>query len=218
MSGDREKIVDRVRALLVKANDEATTKFERMSFIAGAERLITKYRIEAGELAYDGEEIEHRQFAFADLGNLKEPAAVLWAVVAEHNNCFATYTARSGRGQLELDLFGTETDQELTTFWVSYLFTQLANDVARDRPRSRKSYGLGWVDEISHLLQATRAVVESDSKALVPVNTKAEETANATFKIRGRRQQATNHDDELLGRIYGRQADIGLTSVEGGAA
>jgi len=218
VSSDREKIVDKVRALLAMANDVAAAEAEREAFRVGALRFIEKHRIDVGELR-EGAEIEHREVWLHGLGNLETPASLLWGVVAEHNNCYATTTIGTGRGVQHFDLFGTPEDLDIVSALAEYLLAQLKLDVAKDRPRSRKSYGAGWVDAVEQLLEETRVVVESESKALVPVNTMAKDFAWTLFDgdVQSPLRVDVDRLDSSTGYNAGEMADIGLSKI-GGAA
>ncbi len=203
---DRERIVDRVRALLAKA-DSTTHEPERRAFLTKAQQLITRYHIEQPELTESDISIDEQRIAIEGWGNATRGVVNLYASVAARNRCTTARTG--GRSSTEVILFGSATDRELTVTLVDHLLPQLRRDLLRDRPISRMSYAVGWSIEVGDRLTAAAQTEASSTMALVPTNEAARAALHATYNVARARSTELRFDEYGSGRLAGRQADIG---------
>lgn len=209
----RERIVDRVRALLAKA-DSTDHEPERRAFVAKAQQLITRYHIEQPELAESDSAIGEQRIPITGWGNATRGVVNLYAAVASRNRCT---TARAGnRASTQVILLGSDTDRELTIALVEHLLPQLRRDLLRDRPRSRMSYAVGWSIEVADRLTAAREAEAATTMALVPTNEAAREALHATYTITSARSAEVRFDEYGSGRKAGQNADIGHTKLDSG--
>ncbi len=210
-SDDRERIVDRVKALLAKA-DSTNHEPERQAFVAKAQQLITRHHIEQAELAESDDSIGEQRITISGWGNATRGVVNLYAAVATRNRCT---TARTGdRNASQVILFGTDTDRELTIALVDHLLPQLRRDLLRDAPRSRMSYAVGWSIEVADRLTAAQEAEAAASMALVPTNEAAREALHATYTITRARSAEVRFDEYGSGRRAGQNADIGHTKLD----
>ena len=209
----RERIVDRVRALLAKA-DSTDHVPEREAFLAKAQQLITRYHIEQAELTEHGSDIDETEVLIADWGNATRGVVRLYGAVAELNR---SYTAHQmTRGAAKIILFGTELDLELTITLVNHLLPQLRHDILRDRPRSRMSYAMGWANRVAQRLSEAQISEAARSNSLVPTNHAAEEALNDAYTVRAARMARVDGVEWLHGGQAAEQVDIGATKLGAG--
>ncbi len=208
---ERDRVVDRVRALLAKA-DSTDHEPERQAFLAKAQQLITRHHIEQPELTESGTTIGEHRIAVTGWGNATRGVVNLYATVAALNRCT---TARSGgRNDTHVILFGSDVDRELTMALVDHLLPQLRHDLLRDRPRSRMSYAVGWGNEVADRLTEARATAAAAGNALVPTNEAAREALHATYRITRSRSAEVRFDEYGSGRRAGQNADIGRSRLD----
>ena len=208
---ERDRIVDRVRALLAKA-DRTDHEPERQAFLAKAQQLITRHHIDQPELNDSGSTIDEQRIPITGWGNATRGVVNLYAAVANQNRCT---TARCGdRNTTQVILFGSATDRELTITLVDHLLPQLRHDLLRDRPRSRMSYAVGWSIEVAERLSAAREAVAAATAALVPTNEAAREALHATYRIGRARSAEVRMEEYGSGRRAGQNADIGRTKLD----
>lgn len=207
----RDRIVDRVKALLAKA-DSTNHEPERQAFLAKAQQLITRHHIEQLELTESDSTIGEQLIPIRGWGNATRGVVNLYAVVAASNRCT---TARTGdRYATDVILFGSEVDRALTVALVEHLLPQLRHDLLRDKPRSRMSYAVGWSIEVADRLTAASEAEAAASKALVPTNEAAREALHATYLITRGRSAEVRFEEYGSGRRAGRNADIGHTKLD----
>ncbi len=210
---DRDRIVDRVRALLAKA-DSTTHEPERQAFLAKAQQLITRHHIEQPELTESDLAVGEQRITVSGWGNATRGVVNLYAAVASRNRCTTARTG--GRSDPEVILFGSDTDRELTLALVDHLLPQLRHDLLRDRPRSRMSYAVGWSIEVADRLTAAQEEQAAASMALVPTNEAAREALHAAYTISRARSAELRFDEYGSGRRAGQSADIGHTKLARG--
>jgi len=209
----RDRILDRVRALLAKANS-TDHEPEREAFLAKAQQLITRHHIEHGELTADSSAIERLEVMITDWGNATRGVVRLYGTVAELNR--ASTAHRMTRGAAWVILVGSELDLELATTLVNHLLPQLRHDILRDRPRSRMSYALGWADRVGQRLAEAQASEAARSNSLVPTNHAAEKALNDAYTIRAARSTRVDGLEWLNGGHAAEQVDIGASKLSGG--
>jgi len=213
ITDDRDRIVERVRALLAKANS-TDHEPERQAFVTKAQQLITRYHIEQPELTESDSTIGEERIAITGWGNATRGVVNLYAAVASCNRCT---TARTGdRNNTHVILVGSETDRQLTTTLVDHLLPQLRHDLLRDKPRSRMSYAVGWSIEVSDRLTEAQEAEAATTMALVPTNEAAREALHATYKIARARSAELRFEEYGSGRRAGQNADIGHTKLKHG--
>lgn len=207
----RDRIVDRVRALLAKA-DRTNHEPERHAFLTKAQQLITRHHIEQLELTESDSTIGEQRIPISGWGNASRGVVNLYAAIASRNRCT---TARTGdRNAIQVILVGSDIDRQLTVALVEHLLPQLRHDLLRDRPRSKMSYAVGWSIEVAERLAAASEAEAAASKALVPTNEAAREALHATYRITRARSAEVRFDEYGSGRRAGRNADIGHTKLD----
>ena len=208
---DRDRIVDRVKALLAKA-DSTDHEPERQAFVAKAQQLITRHHIDEPELEESTATIGEQRIAIDGWGNATRGVVNLYASVASRNRCTA---ARTGdRNDTWIILFGSETDRRLTIALVEHLLPQLRHDLLRDKPRSRMSYAVGWSIEVADRLTAAQEAEAATTMALVPTNEAAREALHARYSLGRARSAEVRFDEYGSGRRAGQNADIGHTKID----
>jgi len=201
---------------LQQAQDDGATEEERKTFLDGAERLIAKHMIETSELA-EVSDITERIIDRKGYGNLASSIGQLYSEVGQLHGVTVLTQPGVGRGRLKLYLYGTKTHLDLLDTLMDFLIVQLINDTNRFKPRSRKSYGFGWSAAVLVRMKETRHAVESECSALVPTTERSKSAAEDRW---GKLRQLNSNDeidpfDLHVGRIDGKNADIGATKLDG---
>ena len=154
--------LDKVRKLFAMANDPAATEAERESFNAKVCELMTRWEIDEAELAKAPdarpEDITRHHYTVA-VGHATTGASVLVAAIVR-NFGGALYweweeldaTEHGYKWGQRLTVYCTDSQFETITLWADHLISQLKVDVTRDKPRSRKSYAMGWASRIGRRL------------------------------------------------------------------
>ncbi len=207
----RDRIVDRVRALLAKA-DSTEHQAERDAFFAKAQALITRHHIDEAELEAADSEVVRETVLIVDWGHATRGVVYLYGEVAELNRCSLGHQLT--RGAARIELFGTSLDIELTLTLVDYLLPQLRAALLRDRPRSRMSYSMGWVREVAARLAEAQKAEAAISNALVPTNVTADEALHAAFQVRSARSTEVDTRAYGSGMAAGENADIGHVKLD----
>lgn len=114
MSKTENKVIDKIRKLLAKANDPATSQAEMESFLAAANRLQIKHNIESGSVELD---ISDFGKSIMDVARGKKEhkyyESRLLAMIAKQNNC--KMLMNSYRGKLyHYTLIGTQENRKIT--------------------------------------------------------------------------------------------------------
>ncbi|MDH3302039.1 MAG: DUF2786 domain-containing protein, partial [Acidimicrobiia bacterium] len=207
----RDRIVDRVRALLAKA-DSTDHEPERQAFLAKAQQLITRHHIEQLELTESDSTMGEQRIPITGWGNATRGVVNLYASVASRNRCTAARTGE--RNATLIIIVGSDTDRELTVTLVDHLLPQLRHDLLRDKPRSRMSYAVGWSIEVADRLTAASKAEAAASMALVPTNEAARDALHATYRITRARSAEVRFDEYGSGRRAGQNADIGHSKLD----
>ncbi|MEV0589632.1 DUF2786 domain-containing protein [Nonomuraea sp. NPDC050310] len=227
MSSD-SRTLDRVRKLLAKA-EGTDNPHERATFMAAASALMAKYGIEQATLTGRAS----RSAPGDRLVTLADPwareKARLVCLVAQAVRCRPLLIGR-GEGGQRVHIFGFGSDLERADLLATSLLLQMATGLAAvDPPASnprayRRSWLLGFADEVYRLLQAAEEAALRDEAApgteLVLADRRAEvEAAVAEVYPRIRRTvprtSGTGYRD---GVEAGRRADLErerLASSEG---
>lgn len=208
--GGRNRIVERVRALLAKA-DSTDHEPEREAFLAKAQQLITRYHIEQGELSSSTSQMSQCEVMITEWGNATRGVVRLYGAVAELNRSYSAH--QMTRGVAKVIMFGTELDLELTTTLVDHLLPQLRHDILRDRPRSRMSYALGWANRVGQRLAEAQATEAAKSNSLVPTSHAAEEALSEAYTLRAARTTRVDGLEWLSGGDAAESVDIGNSKI-----
>jgi len=198
----QETIIEKVRAILDRANHPNTPQAEAETALALAQRLITKYSLDESALRDHVEDEKIVKDSIVVTGPYALRRLGVLGAVARANSCGCYRTTyfdpqwsenKHGRPQREkkgytLHIFGTEAD----IFSVKVLWQSVELLALRSIPKGDKSFRhswwLGFADGIRRALSKanTQAVEESGGNALVLVNrlNRAEEEMGATVKLR----------------------------------
>jgi hypothetical protein len=160
----RERVARKVRKLLAQAEDPAATPAESQAFTAKAQRLMTKYAIDAA-MAADPDRLDD---VVVGQVHVAKPYAsqkvALVAAIARANDCRAVYTPLSD-GSRRVDVVGFAHDVAWVRTLARSLEAQLAGALAA--AASRRPEGLhgrtfsvgfvqGFVDEVAERLAEAR--------------------------------------------------------------
>ncbi len=204
----RRARADKVRALLAKAAS-TTHDGEREAFEAKALELMVKWELAERDLA-EGSPLASFTYSVEHMGNARQPSAFFVANLLELFGGYAAYWPgdRTVRG------FGSRSINADVAALADHLLDQLMADIVRDRPRSRKDYGYGWVTRVQRRLREAHEVIYSQSNALVPTNAEARESFIEAFGG-GRTVSHRAGTDALTGDARGSMADLGQQRVTG---
>ena len=209
----RAKKVEQVRVMLAKA---ASTEHEAEAetFEAKALEIMAEYEIEERELrdvsGYASEEID-----LGMMGNAGTGAASLAIGLAD------LFGGAGVRGVVDrkhyAKLHTTPSQRENVELMLDHLLPQMRNDLSRDRPRSRKSYSVGWAFRVLERLRAAQAVVYAQSNALVPTGDAARTDLYAQLNEQGVRVSTASVKvdgfDYQRGDAAGVEADLNQARV-----
>ena len=135
MNTKKEKILDRVRKLIAQA-ENTDFEHEAESFLAHAERLMTKFDIEEALLTQAGKQlsdvISKRQF-YVDAGSYQAPQMRLIAGVARAHDLNDMVQLApvliEGKKKIPVEVWGYETDLEYIDMLITSLFLQAAEAI-----------------------------------------------------------------------------------------
>ena len=207
----RTKMIDRVRALFTKA---ASTEYgpEAEAFEAKALALMVEWEIAERDIADAGHGPERHNYDTSTFGNAQWGASALVQWLAPVFGCHAVASS-AGNRKLHTICYGTPSNVARLDTVLDHLFPQLRADIIRDRPRSRKSYAIGWADRVASRFREVIEVAYSESTALVPTN----DAARQAMADDGLRTGTTGHDvnprDVAAGERAGSDADLGIDSL-----
>ncbi|MGP3965404.1 DUF2786 domain-containing protein [Nonomuraea sp. 3N208] len=224
----RERILDRVRKLLAKA-ERTDNDHERATFMAAASVLMAKHGIDAlppaGTRQVPGDRIVTLPNPWA-----REKARLV-SLVAQAVRCRPLLIGRGDGGQ-RVHVFGFAADLERADLMATSLLLQMASGLARVRvPEDvtavrayRRSWLLGFTDEVYRLLCEAESRAEADSEgtgtALVLADRRGEvERAVAAcyphIRMSVPRTSGSGYRD---GVAAGRRADLGRTGMTAATA
>jgi hypothetical protein len=208
---DREKFVDRVRKLLAKACDKAATEAEREAFEAKALQLMAEHEIADRDLR-EASPIQRFRLPVSE-GNATRGVAYLIHRLAAMNGAYSLWY-QQGR---VVHLYCTAAQHEAVRLLLDHLLPQLRHDMARDKPRSRKTYALAWAIRVAGRLSESQAVAYAEiGSALVPTSYAAERYAReelGTKVARPARLALTSAQDAADGGAAGGRATLGQRAV-----
>jgi uncharacterized protein DUF2786 len=219
----RERTLERVRKLLAKA-ERTDNEHERATFMAAASALMAKYGIDslppAGTRQTPGDRVVTLPGPWA-----REKARLV-SLVAQAVRCRPLLIGRGDGGQ-RVHVFGFAADLERADLLATSLLLQMASGLARVRLPGdvtavrayRRSWLLGFTDEVYRLLCASESRAEAESagtgSALVLADRRAEvERAVAAHYPDIRRSVPTTSGTGYRdGVAAGRRADLGRTGM-----
>ncbi|MFC5835125.1 DUF2786 domain-containing protein [Nonomuraea insulae] len=219
----RERTLERVRKLLAKA-ERTDNEHERATFMAAASALMAKYGIDslppAGTRQIPGDRVVTLPGPWA-----REKARLV-SLVAQAVRCRPLLIGRGDGGQ-RVHVFGFAADLERADLLATSLLLQMASGLASvELPGEvtavrayRRSWLLGFTDEVYRLLCASESRAEAESagtgSALVLADRRAEvERAVAAHYPDIRRSVPTTSGTGYRdGVAAGRRADLGRTGM-----
>ncbi|QYC43127.1 hypothetical protein Nocox_27655 [Nonomuraea coxensis DSM 45129] len=220
-----QRTLERVRKLLAKA-ERTDNEHERATFMAAASALMARHGIDALPPGRDRQAPGDRVVTLP--GPWAREKARLVSLVAQAVRCRPLLIGRGDGGQ-RVHVFGFAADLERADLLATSLLLQMASGLARVRPPGdavsprayRRSWLLGFTDEVYRLLCAAEAGAEADAAAagtgtaLVLADRRAEvERAVAAHYPRVRmsvpRTSGTGYGD---GVAAARHADLGRTGM-----
>jgi hypothetical protein len=225
----RERTLERVRKLLAKA-ERTDNDHERATFMAAASALMAKYGIDslppAGTRQTPGDRIVTLPNPWA-----REKARLV-SLVAQAVRCRPLLIGRAEDGGQRVHVFGFAADLERADLLATSLLLQMASGLAKVRlPEHvaavrayRRSWLLGFTDEVYRLLRAAESEAEARSAstgtALVLADRRAEvERVVAAhypdIRMSVPRTSGTGYRD---GVAAGRRADLGRTGMAAATA
>ncbi|MEU6795435.1 DUF2786 domain-containing protein [Nonomuraea wenchangensis] len=223
-----QRTLERVRKLLAKA-ERTDNEHERATFMAAASALMAKHGIDALSPGADRETPGDRVVTLP--APWAREKARLVSLVAQAVRCRPLLIGRGDDGH-RVHVFGFAADLERADLLATSLLLQMASGLARVRPPGdavsprayRRSWLIGFTDEVYRLLCAAEAGAEADAAgtgtALVLADRRAEvERAVAAHYPRVRmsvpRTSGTGYRD---GVAAARHADLGRTGMPSPAA
>lgn len=203
----RTTMVERVRAMFAKA---ASSEYdaEREVFEAKALRIMAEYSIEERELRDAGPH-EPSTYDFDSFGNARYGAVALaiWT-----HEIFGSYGVTFGPGKARI--VGTASAKEQADMLVDHLLPQLRHDLTVHKPRSRKSFALGWASRVTDRIRVLQAEAYSGGNALVPTNIEAKRAYEEEFGKAGNgRRTQSSYTDAAAGRSAASHADLNQRKV-----
>lgn len=211
----RAKKVEQVRAMLAKA---ASThhEAEAATFEAKALEIMAAYEIEERELR-EASGFESEEIDLGHMGNAGTGAASLAIGLADLFGGAGVRGVSDRRHYAKLHT--TPSQRENVDLMLDHLLPQMRNDLSRDRPRSRKSYSVGWAYRVLDRLRSAQTIVYSQSNALVPTGDAARIDLYAQLSDQGIRVSTASVKvdgrDYERGDAAGEEADLNQARVAG---
>jgi len=169
-----DKLLDRVRKLLAKAEDESCTPPEAQALTAKAAELMAKYGIDRALLAAVRPETDAPGSRFVEIDNP-------WGRVKAHLLCGLGSALRcqcimiTTRGGLRIHVFGYESDIERTDLLYTSVLIQMWHGLAAARvpdrasPRSwRRSWLLGFAAAVTGRVRAAEQAARAQADRAAP--------------------------------------------------
>ncbi|MGP3916253.1 DUF2786 domain-containing protein [Nonomuraea sp. 10N515B] len=224
----RERTLDRVRKLLAKA-ERTDNDHERATFMAAASALMAKHGIDAlppvGTRQVPGDRIVTLPAPWAG------EKARLVSLVAQAVRCRPLLIGRGDGGQ-RVHVFGFAADLERADLLATSLLLQMASGLARVRvPEDvtavrayRRSWLLGFTDEVYRLLCAAESRAEADAAGtgtelvLADRRGEVERAVAAHYPHIRMSVPRTSGSGYRAGVAAGRRADLGRTGMTDAAA
>ncbi|WP_327580702.1 DUF2786 domain-containing protein [Nonomuraea sp. NBC_00507] len=224
----RERTLDRVRKLLAKA-ERTDNDHERATFMAAASALMAKHGIDAlppaGTRQVPGDRIVTLPGPWAG------EKARLVSLVAQAVRCRPLLIGRGDGGQ-RVHVFGFAADLERADLLATSLLLQMASGLARVRvPEDvtavrayRRSWLLGFTDEVYRLLCAAESRAEADAAGtgtelvLADRRGEVERAVAAHYPNIRMSVPRTSGSGYRAGVAAGRRADLGRTGMPAATA
>ncbi|MDP4508044.1 DUF2786 domain-containing protein [Nonomuraea turcica] len=224
----RERTLDRVRKLLAKA-ERTDNDHERATFMAAASALMAKHGIDAlppaGTRQVPGDRIVTLPGPWAG------EKARLVSLVAQAVRCRPLLIGRGDGGQ-RVHVFGFAADLERADLLATSLLLQMASGLARVRvPEDvtavrayRRSWLLGFTDEVYRLLCAAESRAEADAAGtgtelvLADRRGEVERAVAAHYPHIRMSVPRTSGSGYRAGVAAGRRADLGRTGMPAATA
>ncbi|MEM7326137.1 MAG: DUF2786 domain-containing protein [Actinomycetota bacterium] len=207
----RQKLAATVAALLAKA---ASSEFEDEArlFEAKAMELMARYQIEEAELRRpDQVEFGVVEIDVSHFGNAQTGAAhVVWGVYKLFGGFAVVQTVDR---RMSMRVSATDDVHAIARPLVDHLMGQMMADIVRDRPRSRKSYSVGWFGRMYERLEAAHTETYAEVGALVPTTDAAERHYVERYGRTARHSLRVDQRDYQAGGVRGSQADLGQSRV-----
>ena len=209
----RDRMVEKVRKLFAKS-ESTEHEAEAEAFEAKAMALMAEWEIEERELRTL--EYGDTSIGIAHFGRAQVGAGALAQWIAEILGGYAV-TMHHGNRYMSVKLYGTDGQIERTTMVLDHLFPQLLHDLTVSKPRSRKSFALGWATRVAERYAELQQEAYAGSNLPVPTNTAAKEHALAVMKRPPTTSSRSDLDpyDAEMGLIKGNDADLGQQRIEG---
>lgn len=231
---NEDKMLERIRALLAKAEDPGVSPHERDAYTQKAAELLGKYGIDQAMLASTGQrsdEIVSRNVLIEDPYALDK--SVLLNTIARYSNGKALrMTGYRGPGRL-LVLVGYESDLDRIELLYTSLLVQASYGLAARSPRPgenttsyRKSWLAGFTYETGERLEAAQKYAQAQANRDAPsagtdlvladrgqlVTRAYNDMFPRARTAQPRRLNGSGHED---GAAAGRRADHGTTRFAG---
>lgn len=241
---NKEDLLDRVRKLLVKAEDEGVTAQEAEALTAKASELMARYGIDRARLGALHPETDKPSDRVFDLDNpWASVKAHLLGGVASAMRCQCVLISRPGPGT-RLHVFGYQSDLDRADMVFTSLLVQMqralaqatapgtpgwvALAIARSQKAWRRSYMLGFASAaVARIIAAEERVLKSEETAAGPgEKSTALVLADRSLVVRARIAQAYPRTRKTkvtysgngyqAGHRDGQRADIGGSKVGAG--
>ncbi|WP_217129389.1 DUF2786 domain-containing protein [Streptomyces sp. AC558_RSS880] len=222
----------KIRALLAKAEDSATTPEEAEVYFGKAAELMAKYGIERAMLAATDPNADRPGDRVITVeGSYTTDRLYLLGYVADALHC-TSIKRRVGRGRTEVHIFGYESDLDRVELLFTSLLLQMFNGMRQGRPARgeslvtyRKAWAAGFIVRIDERLREIEARAQQEAPAaasgrsteLVLADRKAVVEArfaaaypNAVTPTGSARRRGSGLD---AGREAANRADLGQTRV-----
>jgi hypothetical protein len=233
---DQNFYLNRVQALMSKADDPAVTEEEAQAFRDKAEELLIQYGIDRAILAShkrEGapEEIISKRFDFSKDTYPLDRIYLLFRIAIAMNCNGYTGRTRSGSRALrtQFTLFGYESDVERVEFLFAALTLHMFSEGAKAevpyymaKVTFLKSFYDAYSNEVHRRLKAlsTRLTEKAEPGAAVAVIERGDAVKafmNGTLKKPNQKgaPRSTHYAGEEAGRAAGKRADLNQTRVGG---
>ncbi|NUK41825.1 DUF2786 domain-containing protein [Streptomyces lunaelactis] len=226
--------LDKIRAILAKAENPAATPEEAQAYFAKAAELMAKYGIEQAMLAdSDPDRDKPGDRVIVVEGTYANDRIYLLGYIADALNCHGITRDKSG-GRTEVHLFGYESDLDRVELLFTSLLLQMFNGMRQGRPAYgestvtyRKSWVAGFILTVYKRLQEIEARARQEAPAaasgrsaeLVVADRKTVVMArfNAAYPTARSNGRKTNRRGTGFksGQEAARRADLGQTRVGG---
>lgn len=206
--------LNRVQALMTKADDAAATPEEAQAFRNKAEELLVAYGIERAQLEShrrDGapEEIISKKFSFADHTYPLDRISLLHRIALAFNCNGLTFTVKKGTRKMRLGyiLYGHTSDVES----VEYLFAALTLHMFSEGAKADKPYWVAQVTFLKSFYAAYTQEVFDRLKALAKRLTDEAEPGTALAVVdRSKKVKTFMHASAKVGKAVARTtANVG---------